>query len=108
MKSQGSEETLDELKEVLILLSIRVSTTLTCHTASLEAGEYSGLSGHRWTCREFVAGQAGPQGRRSDTLRNTVEILRRILSSREGGTYGGSKESPSVHAGTSEVEKVGL
>ena len=28
-----------------------------------EAGEYSGLSGNRWIAREFVAGQAGPQGR---------------------------------------------
>ena len=40
----------------------------TDHSASLEAGEYSGLFGHRWSSREFVAGQVGPQGRRQARL----------------------------------------
>ena len=42
----------------------------TDHSASLEAGEYSGLFGHRWSSssREFVAGQVGPQGRRQPRL----------------------------------------
>ena len=50
---------------VLVTKLVLVDTD---HGASLEAGEYSGLFGHRWISRESVAGQVGPQGRRQARL----------------------------------------
>ena len=66
---------------------------------SLEAGEYSGLSGHRWITREIVAGQAGPQGRRQARHDGIMMVLEEIVEHHHGG---GSnvltmEETPTCH-----------
>ena len=78
---------------VLVTKLVLVDTD---HGASLEAGEYSGLFGHRWISRESVA------GRRLARLKNLMKrALKRLFSSREGGIRGGCFEKP-LWAGPSQ------
>ena len=64
-------------------LSWFLLTLISDHGASLQTGEYSGLFSHRWSSRESVAGQVGPQGRRQTRLdlkigpENIVKLLER-------------------------------
>ena len=61
VKSQGSEQLLDELVEILIQGITRVQGALMICPNSQKAGEYHGLSGNHWITRMIVAGQVGPQ-----------------------------------------------
>ena len=83
VKSQGSEQLLDELVEILIQGITRVQGALMICPNSQKAGEYHGLFGNHWDTRMTVAGQVGPQESLClviggvETTENSVELSTR-------------------------------
>ena len=124
VKSLGSEETLDELKEVRIQAArlVRSDQTLAllCLDPALKAGEYSGLSSHGWNPGP-VTGQVGPQDFITimicdsitlETIEEEVKLERGRNTGRSENLGQGDKPRRNIgcagdHATAAEVEEIG-